>query len=90
MKHQGCCREKVWNYRQRDGRNSGCLGFTIFGKAVSSRFDKVSNEHGLNEDGKYVPPIIAWGVSKCSVELQSQDNFFDRCHGNFVRFNMTL
>ncbi len=43
-------------------------GFTVFGKAVSSSFDNVSEEHGLTEDGKTVPPVIA---AFCSISTSS-------------------
>ena len=38
---------------------AGYHGFGVFDKAVSSWFDNVSEEHGLTEDGKTVPPTIA-------------------------------
>ena len=45
-------------YDWNSGRSSGCHGFRVFDKAVSSWFDIVSAEHGLTEDGKTVPPFI--------------------------------
>ena len=42
------------------GRNSGCHGFEVFDKAVSSWLDDASEEHGLTEDGKTVPPIYQY------------------------------
>ena len=42
---------------RKSGQNSGWHGFGVFDKAVSSWFDNVSEEHGLTEDGKTVPPF---------------------------------
>ncbi len=52
-------------YRRKCDRNSGCHGFGVFDKAVSSWFDNVSEEHGLTEDGKTVAPFSQTSVTMC-------------------------
>ena len=51
----------------------GCHGFGVFGKAGSSWLDKVSEEHGLTENGKTVAPFSWISVPKetrqCSYSL---------------------
>ena len=47
----------------------GWHGFGVFDKAVSSCLDNVSEEHGLTEDGKTVPPI---GAALCSKSTAPQ------------------
>ena len=44
--------------KRKSCRNTGWHGFGVFDKAVSSWFDNVSEEHGLTEDGKTVPPFL--------------------------------
>ena len=50
----------------------GRHGFGVFDKAVSSWFDNVSEEHGLTEDGKTVPPIIRAFFSKNTTSQVAQ------------------
>ena len=45
-------------------RNMGWHGFGVFDKAVSSWFDSVSEDHGLTEDGKTLPPFSRISVPK--------------------------
>ena len=49
----------------------GCHGFGVFDKAVSSWFENVSEEHGLTEVGKTVPPFSKISVPK-SLRLQQR------------------
>ncbi len=62
-------------------RNSGCHGFGVFDKAVSSSMDNVSEVHGLTENGKTVPPLFS--VLSVSKALRPQY----RNHPPFTSFH---
>ena len=59
------------HYDWNNGQNSGCHGLTVFGKAVSSIVDNVSEEHGLTEDGKTVAPMIVAFCSKKRIDSKN-------------------
>ena len=62
-------------------RSSGCHGFGVFDKAVSSCFDNVFEEHGLTEDGKTVAPRIP-----ATVPLIRPNSYFAQGPTSSIRF----
>ena len=58
--------------QQKSGRKTGCHGFGVFDKAVSSWFEDASEEHGFTEDSKTVAPFISACCFKSTSSTATQ------------------
>ena len=61
---------------RKSGQITGWHGFGVFDKAVSSWFDNVSEEHGITEDDKTVPPFSRVSVTKAFPYQQHKHPIF--------------